>query len=124
MLGKIGGAVIFLLLSQPQLRAQHTCNCKNDFGITCDTTIIKNKGLLLRTCRADSIYYHFLDLSSTKLVLITAYQMELGGYDYRLGALMHKVTKSAITFRYGCAATGPCLYKTYYFKTGWIKDGE
>jgi len=111
-----------IMVLPSKLHAQKMCDCKNDFDIRCDTASIKNVGLLIRSCDADSIYYYFLPCRSKKSLKITSYEIELGGYDYRLGAVVDKKNKSHITFRFGCAANGPCLYKTYNLRTGKVQS--
>lgn len=123
--GKYLLALIILLAVNSSVMAQKVCDCRNDFDIKCDTTRVKNSGLLIRSCDADSIYYYFMPFRTNKKFTITSYEMELAGYDYRLGAAVDKQNKSYIRFKFGCTATGNlCLYKIYELRTGKFHDEE
>ena len=119
MIFKIVISVAFFIIFCPVVHAQDMCECKSDYGtIKCDTTKIKNVGLLVRSYDTDSIYYYFVPFKNRRKLRITSLEMMYCPLDYRLGAVVDKQTKTYIKFKFGCTATGDlCLYKIYNLKT-------
>ncbi len=113
-------------ISYSVIHAQSMCECKSDYGIIkCDTTKIKDVGILVRSCDADSIYYYLVPFDNQRKLRITSFEMVYGPLDYRLGAVVVKQTKRCVKFKFGCTSTGDlCLYKFYNIKTGKLYNTE
>lgn len=102
----------FLLLHSQAIKVcgQNHCNCTESYGdiISCDTTFLKNRGLLYYQYTCDSVWLTLQQENGSKVVLYSDTTVDLFPLNYRLGYYLIGEYDSTLLFRYGCPANGPC----------------